>query len=66
MTKSNFVSYNFGSSVLSSGGVNINKIVMTDWVIINTVKSQNIGIVREVGSSYYSGIYGMFKGSTKR
>lgn len=63
--KSNFVSYNSGSSVLSSGGVNINKIVMTDGVITNTVKSQNIGIVREIGSSYQSGIYGIFKGATK-
>ena len=38
---------------------------MTDGVITNTVKSQNIGIVREVGSSYQSGIYGMFKGASK-
>lgn len=38
---------------------------MTDGVITNTVKNQNIGIVRGVGSNYQSGIYGMFNGATK-
>lgn len=64
-SKNTFVQYNSDTSTLSTGGGNINKVVMTDGVITNTTKSQNIGIVRGVGSTYQSGIYGMFNGATK-
>lgn len=64
--KNTFIKYDSGSTQMSiGGGVKIQKVTMTDGTITNTLKSQNIGITRGVGSNYQSGIYGMFNGATK-